>query len=223
MTTKKAVILLSGGIDSAVCLAIAREQGYQCYALSIDYQQRNQCELRYASKIAQQQNASQHRICNLAIGSWGGSALTDKQLCLSPVDASLALPNTYVPARNTIFLATALGWAETIGAHDIFIGANALDYAHYPDCRPDYFAAFVSMANLATRDGVKGLPFQIHTPLITMDKASIIAEGKRLGINFDLTFSCYDPNEAEQACQQCSACQLRIGGFSLFGLTQNHE
>ena len=207
---KKAIVLLSGGIDSAVCLALAIEQGYQCYALSIDYQQRHICELRYASKIATQLGAVQHRICTLAIGGWGGSSLTDLGISMpNVIVADNEIPNTYVPARNTIFLATALGWAEAVGAQTLFFGANKTDYDHYPDCRPEYFAAFTQMAKLATKEGVQGALLTIQTPLIEMNKVQIIREGLRLKVDFDLTFSCYDPDSREEPCGKCIPCQLR--------------
>lgn len=209
---KKAVILLSGGIDSSVCLAIAKSQNFQCYALSFDYQQRNRYELTSAAAVANQIGAMEHRIIRCELGSWGGSALTDHQ---KPVDHySQSRVNTYVPARNTIFLSLALGWAEALGAADIFFAANAQDYENYPDCRPAFFSAFANVANLATRAGVEDGQFQIHTPLIKLNKAQIIQQGLALGVDLSLTFSCYDPINQTQPCHQCLACHLRAQGFA---------
>ena len=209
--SKKAVILLSGGIDSSVSLALAKEQGYACYALSVDYQQRNRHELNCAAHIAQQLAAIEHRVIRCEMGSWGGSALTDLTMTVDqPVQL---LANTYVPARNTILLSLALGWAEALNSTDIFFSANAQDYDNYPDCRPEFFNAFANTANVATRFGVSGNAIQIHTPLLHLNKAQIIREGRRLNIDFSLTFSCYNPINGSEPCQHCLACELRAKGF----------
>lgn len=219
MQNKKAVILVSGGLDSATVMAMARNQGYECYALSYDYGQRHRCELQAARRVAEVHGAASHRIVNLDMGWMGGSSLTDKSI---PVpDASAAddsIPSTYVPARNTVFLSIALGWAEVLGAHDIFIGANAVDYSGYPDCRPVYIEAFEHLANLATRDGVEGEGFRIHAPLIDMSKAEIISAGTRLGVDYSLTTSCYQPDDHCRACGHCDSCHLRAKGFADAGV-----
>ena len=217
---KKAVILLSGGIDSATVLAIAKSQGYCCHALSIDYNQRHHIELEFAKKLALSLNADEHRIIKMDIGSWGGSALTDQRLSI-PHKPSNHIPNTYVPARNTIFLSTALGWAEAIGAQDIFIGANVIDYSNYPDCRPEYLRAFEQVANLATRAGVSGLTFNIHAPLIELSKSQIIMLGHSLGVNVDDTFCCYDPTADGQHCGQCDSCRFRDSALQI--IKQKHN
>lgn len=211
---KKAVILLSGGLDSATCLAIAREQGYTCYALSFRYGQRHDVELDAAQKIAQKYEASEHRVIDVpALGEWKGSALTD-HCCEVPDHAdSSGIPVTYVPARNTIFLSLALGYAEIIGAYDIFIGVNAVDYSGYPDCRPEYIQSFQAMANLATKAGVEFSPFRIHTPLIKLTKAQIIEWGRNLGVDYQMTVSCYQANTAGEACGRCDSCTYRKKGF----------
>lgn len=209
---RKAIILLSGGIDSSVCLAIAKSQGFQCYALSFDYHQRNAHELDCAALVARQIGVVEHRVLPCAINAWGGSSLTDLNMKVD--DYAVQHVNTYVPARNTIFLSLALGWAEALGATDIFFAANAQDYENYPDCRPDFFAAFMQLANLATRAGVEGRAMQIHTPLIQRNKAQIIQQGRRLGVDFSLTFSCYSPINQTEPCQQCLACHLREQGFA---------
>lgn len=210
--SKKAVVLISGGADSATTLAIAISQGFECYALSINYHQRNHPEIQAAKKVARQLGAKEHRIVNLEIGHWGGSALTDHHLQV-PHTASTDIPITYVPARNTIFLSTALAWAEVLGAQDIFFGANIIDYSNYPDCRPEYIHAFEKMANLATRAGVEGNPFRIHAPLIKFTKADIVQKGTELGVDFSLTISCYDPDPDGAACGQCDPCRFRAKGF----------
>jgi len=203
----KAIILLSGGIDSSVGLAIAKSQGYDCYALSVDYGQRNRYELKCAAVIAKQLGAIQHRVIHCEMNAWGGSSLTDE---LIPVDNYLQPKvNTYVPARNTIFLSLAMGWGEAIGAADIFFAANADDYDNYPDCRPEFFTAFAATANLATRCGVEGRCWKIHTPLLSSTKSQIIQQAHHLNLDLSLTFSCYDPINESQPCQQCLACHLR--------------
>jgi 7-cyano-7-deazaguanine synthase len=213
----KAVVLLSGGLDSATVLAIARERGHQCYALSFDYGQRHRSELHAAARIASTIGAHQHRVVSLDLTGWGGSALTDSQIAV-PTAPTPGIPVTYVPARNTIFLSLALAWAETLGAPDIFAGMNAVDYSGYPDCRPEYIAAFQSMARLATRAGVEGAALTIHTPIIAMSKADIVCEGTRLGVDFGLTVSCYQADEDGNACGVCDSCRLRREGFHAAGI-----
>lgn len=210
---KKAVILLSGGIDSSVALALAKEQGYACYALSVDYQQRNHYELNCAARIALQLGAVQHRIIRCEMGSWGSSALTDLSMAVDHPAQSAA--NTYVPARNTILLALALGWAEALGSADIFFAANVQDYDNYPDCRPEFFNAFAKTANVATRIGTDGQVITIHTPLLHLNKAQIIQEGRRLNVDLSSTFSCYDPINNSEPCRRCLACELRANGLEL--------
>ena len=209
---KKAIILLSGGLDSTTCLAIAKSQGFACYALSFNYSQRNKYELEVAKAIAKDAEVVEHRIVDLNINQWGGSALTDLSLDI-PTVSSDEVPITYVPARNTIFLSIALGFAEAVEAHDIFIGVNAVDYSNYPDCRPEYIEAFTKVANLATREGVEGRKMNIHTPLIALSKAEIIKMGVELGVDYSKTLTCYDPDEKGLACGQCDACRFRAKGF----------
>jgi 7-cyano-7-deazaguanine synthase len=207
-----AVVLVSGGLDSATTLAIARDQGYACHALSFDYGQRHRIELEAAARVADSIGAVEHRTMRLDIGWMGGSALTDTSVAV-PEEPGEGIPVTYVPARNTIFLSVALGWAEVLGAQDIFIGANAVDYSGYPDCRPEFIQAFEDLANLATRAGVEGSRFTIHAPLIAMGKAEIIRTGVGLGINYGLTVSCYNPGPGGEACGVCDSCRLRAQGF----------
>lgn len=209
---KKAIILLSGGIDSAVCLAQAKSQGYTCYALTFDYGQRHRIELEAAKKIANEY-AIEHKIMRLPLNEFGGSALTDSKIHVPTFTKDTTVPSTYVPARNTIFLSVALGWAEVLSAFDLFIAANADDYHHYADCRPEYYAAFAKVAKLGTKTGIEGQSFQIHTPFITMNKAGIIKLGNELGVNFAYTTSCYQPQENNKACGVCSSCVLRKNGF----------
>jgi 7-cyano-7-deazaguanine synthase len=208
----KAIVFLSGGIDSTTCLAIAKSQGYACYALTFDYGQRHHIEIEYARKIAQQLQVIEHRIFKIDIDQWKGSALTDSSLSV-PQERSDAVPTTYVPARNTIFLSLALAWAEVLGVQDIFFGANVEDKLNYPDCRPDYINAFEKMANLATRAGIEGQHLQIHAPLLALNKGQIIQKGMDLGIDYTQTFSCYDPTPEGKHCGQCDACYLRKKGF----------
>jgi 7-cyano-7-deazaguanine synthase len=217
MMAKRAVVLVSGGLDSATTLAMAREQGYTCHALSFDYGQRHRVELKAARRVASALGAVEHRVMVLDIGWMGGSALTDSRLEV-PTAPGAGIPITYVPARNTIFLAVALGWAEVLTAHDLFIGANAVDYSGYPDCRPEFIAAFERLANLATRDGVEGRSFRVHAPLLNLRKADIIALGNRLGVDFGQTISCYSPDPEGRACGQCDSCRLRAEGFTAAGL-----
>jgi len=213
----KAVILLSGGLDSATTLAIAKSQGFACYAISFDYGQRHRYELTAADAIAQSMGAVQHKTVKLGLGEIGGSALTDETIQV-PDHSTAGIPVTYVPARNTVFLAIALGWAEVLEAQDIFIGVNAVDYSGYPDCRPEFIKAFQEMANLGTRAGVEGRPFQIHTPLIDLSKADIIQQGSRLGVDYAKTISCYNPDKDGRACKVCDSCRLRADGFAAAGI-----
>lgn len=218
----KALCLLSGGLDSSTCLALARREGYQCYALSFDYGQRHRVELEAAARVAQALGAARHVVARLDLRQIGHSALTDDLAVPKSRPAeemSHGIPSTYVPARNTIFLSLALAWAEVLEAPDIFIGVNALDYSGYPDCRPEYVEAFENMANLATKAGVEGrLRFRIHTPLIRLSKAEIVKLGRELGVDFGLTHSCYDPDTAGRPCGQCDACLLRRKGFEEAGI-----
>lgn len=209
---KKAVVLLSGGLDSATVLAWARAAGYDCYALSLDYGQRHNAELAAARRIAASLGAHEHKVIPLALDAIGGSALTDASIEVPDTPAD-GIPVTYVPARNTVFLSLALGWAEVLGAQAIFIGVNAVDYSGYPDCRPEYIEAFGRLAQLATRAGVEGAGFTIHAPLIEMSKADIIREGTRLQVDYSQTVSCYAADSAGRACGVCDACRLRAAGF----------
>lgn len=213
----RAVVLLSGGLDSATVLAIARERGFECYGLSFDYGQRHRIELDAAQRVAARLGAATHKLVRLDIGWMGGSALTDTRLDV-PHQPSAGIPVTYVPARNTIFLSIALGWAEVLKARDIFIGVNAVDYAGYPDCRPEFIQAFQSLANLGTRAGLEGHGIQVHAPLINLSKAEIIATGVRLGVDYAQTLSCYEPDAAGRACGTCDSCRLRAQGFADAGI-----
>ncbi|MCP3662189.1 MAG: 7-cyano-7-deazaguanine synthase QueC [Gammaproteobacteria bacterium] len=213
MSSKKAVVLLSGGLDSATALAIARDQGFECYALSMQYGQRHGSELDAAQQIAQLGGAKEHKTIPIALDAFGGSALTDSDIAV-PEEESEGIPVTYVPARNTIFLSLALGWAEVLGARDIFIGVNAVDYSGYPDCRPEFIQAFQELANLATKAGVEGERFQIHTPLIDLTKGEIIQRGCELGVDYSLTISCYQADDEGAACGLCDSCRLRAQGFT---------
>ncbi len=214
---KKAVVMLSGGLDSATVLAIAREQGFETYALSFDYGQRHRSELQAAARVAQSLGAREHRVTKLDLGGWGGSALTDTRIAV-PTALAAGIPVTYVPARNTIFLSLALAWAETLGALDIFAGMNAVDYSGYPDCRPEYIAAFQAMARLATKSGIEGGEITIRTPIIKMSKADIVREGKRLGVDYAMTVSCYQADADGRACGECDSCRLRKEGFAAAGV-----
>jgi 7-cyano-7-deazaguanine synthase len=220
--TKKAVVLLSGGLDSATVLAIAKSQGYTPYALSFSYGQRHAWELEAAKQVAAAGGAEQHRIAEIDLRVFGGSALTDDIAVpkgRSSDEMSHGIPVTYVPARNTIFLSFALAWAEVLGAEDIFLGVNALDYSGYPDCRPEFIAAYETMANLATKAGVEGKQkLKIHTPLMQMTKAEIIRAGMQLGVNYALTSSCYDPGPEGRPCGECDSCLLRKKGFRENGM-----
>lgn len=213
---KKAVVLLSGGLDSVTVLAIAKAQGYACHALSFDYGQRHNAELQAAAKIAADYEV-ELKVIRLDLGSIGGSALTDAHIAV-PQHLEAGIPVTYVPARNTVFLSLALGWAEVLKAQDIFIGVNAVDYSGYPDCRPEFITAFERLANVATKSSVEGAPFHIHTPLIDLTKAQIIAKGELLGVNYAQTVSCYCANQHGEACGTCDACRLRKNGFVVAGI-----
>ncbi|MEJ2590672.1 MAG: 7-cyano-7-deazaguanine synthase QueC, partial [Candidatus Thiodiazotropha sp.] len=217
MREKRAVVLLSGGLDSATVLAIARDQGYRCHALSMAYGQRHAAELAAAARVAHALQAVEHKVVTIGLDAFGGSALTDMAIA-GPAEMGIGIPVTYVPARNTVFLSLALGWAEVLDAHDIFIGVNAVDYSGYPDCRPRFIEAFEGLANLATKAGVEGHPFHIHTPLIELSKAEIIRRGSALGVDYGLTVSCYQANEAGEACGVCDSCRLRAKGFAEAGL-----
>ncbi len=216
--SKKAVILLSGGLDSITALAIAQKQGFSCFALSFDYGQRHNFELTAAKRIARQYGVCDHKIVNLDLAAIGGSALTDLNIQV-PMTEQQGIPVTYVPARNTIFLAFALAWAEVLQAEAIFIGVNAVDYSGYPDCRPEFIEAFQKLSVLATKTGVEGHSIQIHTPLIHLSKADIIRKGCALGIDYALTVSCYAADAQGRACGQCDACRLRAAGFRDAGLS----
>lgn len=209
-----AVVLLSGGLDSATVLAIARAQGFVCHCLSFDYGQRHRAELLAAEKVAKLLGAASQRTLKLDLGQLGGSALTDTSIAVPTAGVQPGIPVTYVPARNTIMLSLALAWAEILGAQDIFVGVNAVDYSGYPDCRPEYIAAFENMANLATKAGVEGSKLCIHAPLIDYSKAQIIAEGTRLGVPYAMTVSCYQADEEGRACGVCDSCRLRHEGFA---------
>lgn len=215
-TDERAVVLVSGGLDSATSLAWARAQGYLCHALTIDYGQRHRQELVSATAVARAAGAL-HRIVPLDLSWIGGSALTDPEINV-PSEATLGIPVTYVPARNTLFLALALGWAEVLAARHIVVGVNAIDYSGYPDCRPAFIESFQRLANLATREGVEGRGFQIHAPLIALSKAEIIQLGLRLGVDYGLTLSCYNPHEGGHPCGRCDACRLRAQGFADLGI-----
>ncbi|TXG93858.1 MAG: 7-cyano-7-deazaguanine synthase QueC [Rhodocyclaceae bacterium] len=216
--TQKAVVLLSGGLDSATTLAIACAAGFDCYCLSFDYGQRHRAELTAAVRVAAAQRTAAHRTITLDLAQFGGSALTDTGIAV-PVDGvKPGIPVTYVPARNTIMLSLALAWAEVLEARDIFVGINAVDYSGYPDCRPEYLAAFQTMANLATKAGVEGQQLAIHAPLIDLSKASIIRRGNFLGVDYALTVSCYQADEEGRACGVCDSCRLRREGFEAAGI-----
>ncbi|AAU28933.1 TPA: 7-cyano-7-deazaguanine synthase QueC [Legionella pneumophila] len=215
---KKAVVLLSGGLDSTTCLALAKSQGFACYALSFSYGQRHSAELCAATRIAKHMGAADHKIVTLDIALFGGSALTDASIEVPEFKESPEIPVTYVPARNTIFLAMALGYAESIGARDIFIGASSVDYSHYPDCRPEFIESFQSLANLATKAGIEGDRFTINAPLQYLSKVQTIQLGTELGVDYGLTVSCYQANEAGEACGQCDSCTFRKRGFKSAGV-----
>ncbi|HEY1873509.1 MAG TPA: 7-cyano-7-deazaguanine synthase QueC [Steroidobacteraceae bacterium] len=213
----RAVVLLSGGLDSATALAIARERGFACHALSVDYGQRHAAELDAARRVARAGGAREHRIMRVDLAGIGGSALTDRAIAV-PESPSEGIPVTYVPARNTIMLALALAWVEVLGARDVFIGVNVLDSSGYPDCRAEFIESFGRLAALATRAGLEGNPCRIHTPLISLTKAEIIREGMRLGVDYGQTVSCYQADEEGRACGRCDACRLRRAGFTAAGI-----
>lgn len=214
---KRAVVLLSGGLDSVTALAIAKEQGFECYTLSFDYGQRHEAEITAASALSQQLGAKTHKTIPIDLRTIGGSALTDNDIDV-PEDHPKGIPVTYVPARNTVFLSIALAWAEVLAAEAIFVGVNAVDYSGYPDCRPEFIAAFEQLANLATKAGVEGQKLTIHAPLMTMTKAEIVQRGTALGIDYSQTVSCYQADEAGRACGRCDSCHFRRQGFEQAGL-----
>lgn len=213
MADKSAVVLLSGGLDSATCLAIAKSAGFACHCLSVDYGQRHAAELAAAERVAAALGAAEHRVVHLDIGQFGGSALTDRAIAVPTGGVKPGIPVTYVPARNTIMLSLALGWAEILGARDIFVGVNAVDYSGYPDCRPEFIQAFERLANLATKAGVEGHVLELHAPLIDLAKADIIRRGAALGVDYALTVSCYQADAEGRACGLCDSCRLRREGF----------
>lgn len=215
---RRAVVLLSGGLDSSTVLALARHTGYACHTLCVDYGQRHQAELAAAQRVAQGLGAAQHRVISIDLAAFGGSALTDANIAV-PEQPSTGIPVTYVPARNTIMLSLAMAWAEVLQAQDIFIGVNAVDYSGYPDCRPEYIAAFECMANLATKAAVEGSPLKIHTPLISLSKAEIIQQGTKLGVDYGMTVSCYQADTEGRACGVCDSCRLRRAGFAAAGIS----
>ncbi|HRH74607.1 MAG TPA: 7-cyano-7-deazaguanine synthase QueC [Zoogloea sp.] len=220
MTTPRprALVLLSGGLDSATCLAIARAAGFDAYALSVEYGQRHAAELAAAQRVAKALGATAHRVAHVDLGQFGGSALTDPTLAVPIEGLEGGIPITYVPARNTIMLSIALAWAEVLGADHIYVGVNAVDYSGYPDCRPAFISAFETMANLATKAGVEGHKLHIHAPLIDLSKADIIRRGTALGVDYGLTVSCYQADEEGRACGLCDACRLRRAGFEAAGV-----
>jgi 7-cyano-7-deazaguanine synthase len=213
MSKPIAVVLLSGGLDSSTVLAIARAQGYDCRTLAVAYGQRHSAELIAAQTVSRALGATEHRVMRVDLAGIGGSALTDSRIAV-PETPGEGIPVTYVPARNTLMLSLSLGWAEVLGARDLFIGVNAVDYSGYPDCRPEFIAAFETLANLATKAGVEGARFRVRTPLIDWSKARIIAEGVRLGVDYAQTVSCYQANERLEACGRCDSCRLRREGFA---------
>jgi 7-cyano-7-deazaguanine synthase len=215
---KKAVVLLSGGLDSTTCLALARSEGFSCFALSFSYGQRHSAELLAAAKIARNIGVMEHKIVTLDVGLFAGSALTDPMMDVPSFKEGSEIPVTYVPARNTIFLSMALGFAESIGARDIFIGASSIDYSHYPDCRPEFIQAFQTMANLATKAGIEGDLFRINTPLQYLSKVQTIQLGMKLGVEYSLTVSCYQANNKGEACGHCDSCTFRKRGFAEAGI-----
>lgn len=215
---KKAVVLLSGGLDSTTCLAIAKSKNLDCYTISFDYGQKHRSELKQASRIASLLGAKKHEVVSLSIGSLGGSALTDENIHVPDFNDSGEIPVTYVPARNTVFLSIALGWAEILEASSIYIGVSHVDYSGYPDCRPEYIEAFQNMANLATKQGVEGKPITIETPLLYLSKAETIRKGSELGVDYSKTISCYRANDQGLACGTCDSCKLRKAGFEEAGI-----
>lgn len=217
MMEKRAVILLSGGLDSATVVAMAKADGFSCYTMSFDYGQRHRAELQAAERVAKDQGVIEHKVIGLNLNGIGGSALTDTNIDV-PETPGEGIPVTYVPARNTVFLSLALGWAEVLGARDIFIGVNAVDYSGYPDCRPEFIESFERMANLATKAGVEGKGFTIQAPLQMLSKAEIVQAGTRLGVDYGLTVSCYQADDQGRACAKCDSCRLRAEGFAVAGV-----
>ncbi|TLX59892.1 7-cyano-7-deazaguanine synthase QueC [Stutzerimonas nosocomialis] len=217
MNEKRAVVLLSGGLDSATVVAMAQAEGYSCYSMSFDYGQRHRAELQAAERVAAQLGVREHKVVGLDLNGIGGSALTDERIDV-PETPGEGIPVTYVPARNTVFLSLALGWAEVLGARDIFIGVNAVDYSGYPDCRPEFVSAFEQVANLATKAGVEGEGFRIRAPLQMLSKAQIVQAGQRLGVDYGLTVSCYQADVDGRACGKCDSCRLRAAGFREAGI-----
>lgn len=215
----RAVVLLSGGLDSATCLAIAKKEGFLCYCLSFDYGQRHRAELEAAARVACRLGAIEHRVVRLDIGQFGGSALTDAQIDVPVGGIQAGIPVTYVPARNTVMLSFALAWAEVLGANDIYVGVNAVDYSGYPDCRPEYIQAFEAMANLATKTAVEGAALKVHAPLMSLGKSEIIARGMGLGVDYADTVSCYQASGEGLACGVCDSCRLRRDGFNVAGVS----
>lgn len=210
---RSAVVLVSGGLDSATVLALAHKQRFSCHAISFDYGQRHRVELEAAHRVTEALGVVEHRVMTIDWGNIGGSALTDTTIAV-PEESGNGIPVTYVPARNTVFLSLALGWAEVIGARDIFIGVNAVDYSGYPDCRPEFIEAFERLANLATKAGVEGVKIRVHAPLIRLSKSQIIRKGIELGVDYSLTVSCYQPEQSGRACGRCDSCRLRRAGFA---------
>lgn len=216
--SKKAVILFSGGLDSTTCLAIAKAQGYDCYALSFDYGQKHNVELEHAKLVAKKMGVIEHKVVTLALNELGKSSLTDENSSVPDYEESTGIPSTYVPARNTVFLAIALGWAEVLNAFDIFIGANDVDYSGYPDCRPQYLHAFETLANLATKSGIEGKRFHVQAPLLHLKKKEIVQTGLRLGVDYSMTVSCYRADSEGRACGKCDSCVYRKKGFKEAGI-----
>lgn len=216
--TRNAIVLLSGGLDSATTLAIARDRGFHCHCLSFDYGQRHRAELVAAARVADALGAAAHRVFRMDLAQFGGSALTDARIAVPETGIAPGIPVTYVPARNTILLSLALAWAEVLGARDIFIGVNAVDYSGYPDCRPEFIGAFERLANLATKAAVEGAAMTIHAPLLHWSKAEIISEGLARGVDYGLTVSCYQADDDGRACGRCDACRLRADGFASAGI-----
>ena len=213
-----AIVLLSGGLDSATTLALAKDEGYECYALSLNYGQRHEAELLAAESLAHALGVREHKIVSVDLSAFGGSALTDESIRVPTSGIQTGIPVTYVPARNTIMLSLALAWAEVLGGRDIFLGVNAVDYSGYPDCRPEYIEAFEALANLATKSALEGARMRIHAPLMYLSKADIIRQGNRLGLDFSLTVSCYQADDAGHACGTCDSCRLRKAGFEVAGV-----
>jgi|SRR5687768_666598 len=213
-----AIVLLSGGLDSATALAIAKGEGYECFALSLNYGQRHESELFAAESVAQALGVREHKIISVDLFAFGGSALTDESIRLPTSGTQFGIPVTYVPARNTVMLSLALAWAEVLGSRDIFLGVNAVDYSGYPDCRPEYIEAFEAMANLATKSGLEGAKVRIHAPLMHLSKAEIIRQGNQLGLDYSITVSCYQASDSGRACGICDSCRLRRAGFEAAGV-----